>query len=67
MQVLQSLITGFPQGLENLENESGHGKVAEHEKWQKVMEFYDQSWNLTNFAPEFYQISFLTFKDSTSA
>ena len=24
--------------------------------WPKVMEFCDQSWNFTNFAPEFYQI-----------
>ena len=24
--------TGFPQRLENLENESGHGKVMEHEQ-----------------------------------
>ena len=24
--------------------------------WPKVMEFCDQSWNFTNFAPELYQI-----------
>ena len=24
--------------------------------WAKVMEFCDQSWNFTNFAPEMYQI-----------
>ena len=35
----------------NMENESGHGKVMEHEKLPKVMEFYDQSWNSTNFTP----------------
>ena len=23
--------------------------------WSKVMEFCDQSWNFTNFAPKFYQ------------
>ena len=47
----------FPQRLENLENEHGHGKVMEHGKnWPKVMEFCDQSWNFTIFAPELYQI-----------
>ena len=40
------LYAGFPQRLENLENENGHGKVMKHEKWAKVMEFCDQSWNL---------------------
>ena len=28
----------------------------EHEKFLKVMEFCDQSWNCTNFPPELYQI-----------
>ena len=27
--------TGFPQRLENLENENGHGKVMEHAKLAK--------------------------------
>ena len=27
--------TGFPQRLENLENENGHGKVMEHAKLSK--------------------------------
>ena len=34
--------SGFPQRLENLEiqeNENGHGKVMEHIKMAKVMEF----------------------------
>ena len=40
----------FPQTLENLEKESSHGKVIEHEKWPKViMEFY-------HFAPKLYHI-----------
>ena len=28
--------------------------------WQKVVEFCDQSWNFTSFAPEFYQICALS-------
>ena len=53
-QVVLSLLTGFPQRLENLENESGHGKVMEHEKLaKKIREFCAQSWNFTS---EFYQI-----------
>ena len=27
--------------------------------WPEVMEFYDQSWIFTNFAPELYQICML--------
>ena len=46
-----SCVTRFPRRLENLENEDGHGKVMEHEKLAKVMEFCDQSWNFTNFPP----------------
>ena len=36
--------------------------------WPKVMEFCDQSWNFTNFAPELYQIcnSFVTTKKLSS-
>ena len=41
----------FPQ---RPENESAQGKVMEHENLTKVMEFCDQSWNFTNFDPEFY-------------
>ena len=57
-------LTGFPQRLGNLENENGHGKV----NLPKVMEFCDQSWNLTNFAPKFYQICifFVTAKKLSS-
>ena len=47
---------GFPQRLENLQNESGDGKVMEHKKFPKVMEFCDRSWNFNNFAPQFYQM-----------
>ena len=40
--------SGFPQKLENLENESGHGKVTEKswnmKNWPKVKEFCNQSW-----------------------
>ena len=32
-----------------------------HENWPKVMEFCDQSWNFTNFAPKFYQICCVFF------
>ena len=32
---LTGVYTGFPQRLENLENENGHGKVMEHEKLTK--------------------------------
>ena len=36
--------------------------------WPKVMEFCDQSWNFTNFAPKFYQICifFVTAKKLSS-
>ena len=33
------ILAGFPQRLENLENENGHGKVMEHEK------IGQKSWN----------------------
>ena len=33
-------------------------KSWNEKNWQKVVEFCDQSWNFTNFAPEFYQICF---------
>ena len=51
--------TGFPQRLENLENESGHfmEKSWNIINWPKVMEFSDQSWNC---APELYQFFFLS-------
>ena len=53
-----STAAGLPQRLENLENESGHGKIMGHEIFfEKVMEFCDQSWNFTYVAPEFYQYS----------
>ena len=48
---------GFPQSLENMENENGLGKAMKN--WQKVVEFCDQtrpSNNFTNFAPKLYQI-----------
>ena len=50
--------TGFPQRLENLENESGHftEKSWNIIDWPKVMEFCECSWSFTNFAPELYQI-----------
>ena len=32
------------------------GKTWNLKKWQKVMEFCDQSCNFTNFATKFYQI-----------
>ena len=40
----------------------------EHEKLPKVMKFWDQSWNLTNFAPNCYQICmfFVTVKKLSS-
>ena len=41
------VLSGFPQRLENLENENGDGKV---------IEFCDQSWNFTSFASKFDQI-----------
>ena len=45
----------YSQRLENLENESGHGKVMERlrnmKNSPKVMEFCYQSWNFTNIAP----------------
>ena len=47
MPCIFSVLSGFPQRLENLENENGDGKV---------IEFCDQSWNFTNFASKFYQI-----------
>ena len=31
-------------------------KLWNTRNWPKVMEFYDQSWKFTNFAPELYQI-----------
>ena len=35
--------------------------------WPKVMEFCDESWNFTNFAPQFYQICiFFTAKKLSS-
>ena len=37
--------------LQRLENENGYVNVR-----QKVMGFCDQSWNFTNFVPEFHQI-----------
>ena len=39
-------------------------KSLNMKNWPKVMEFYDQSWNFTNFNPELYQIcmSFATTK-----
>ena len=47
--------TGFPL---NLENENGH---------EKVMEFCDQSWKYTNFAPTFTKfVFFVTTKTLTS-
>ena len=30
-----SLVTGFPQRLEHLENRNGHGKIIEHGKLAK--------------------------------
>ena len=56
-------MTGFPQRLNNLENENGHGKVMEHEKLPKVMEFCDHSWNFTNLVPEL----FVTTKNLSSS
>ena len=50
------LVPGFPQRLENLENENGHGKVMDRKNWPKVMKFCAQSWNFTNFAPKLCQI-----------
>ena len=44
--------TLFPQRLENLENENGRTL----KKMEKVMDFCNQSWKFTNFAPEFDQI-----------
>ena len=31
-------------------------KSLNMKNWQKVMTFFNQSWNVTNFAPEFCQI-----------
>ena len=48
--------SGFLRKLENLENESGHGKVMKHEKLARSHGFFYQSWNYTKFAPELNQI-----------
>ena len=34
---LRFSFSGFPQRMENLENENGHRKVIEHEKSAKVI------------------------------
>ena len=34
--------------------ETGNGYEKVMENWPKVMEFCDQSWNFTNFAPKLY-------------
>ena len=49
------VLSGFPQRLENLE------KMVMEKPWNmrnlpKIMEFCDQSWHFTNFAPKCYQI-----------
>ena len=64
-----TVISGFPQRLENLENENGHGKVMEHEKLAKSHEqFSDQLWNFTNFALKLCQISiFLVITEKLSS
>ena len=70
-----SEITGFPQRLKNLENENWLTEKSwnmESEQNVKdfflsVMEFYqfcDQSWKLTTFGPQFYQICAFFFVES---
>ena len=49
-------LPGFPQRLENLENENGHEWAWTMKNCPKVMEFCYQSWDFTNFAPALYQL-----------
>ena len=51
-QNISALNSAFPQRLENLENENGHGKALEHDKLGKSHGTFYQSWNLTNVVPE---------------
>ena len=44
--LFRTFAQGFLKDLENLENVSGHGKLP-------VFDICDQSWNFTNFRPDF--------------
>ena len=48
---------GFPQRLENLENENGYGRVMENswnmKNWPKVMEFCDSVIEIYQFYAQF--------------
>ena len=49
---IKNQYTGFPQ---RLENESGHGQktMVHKQKWQKLLEFCNRSWNFTSLTHEF--------------
>ena len=52
------LYSGFPQRLENLENENGHEKVMEKswmkmKSWPRVMKFCDSVMEFYQFCPQF--------------
>ena len=55
-------LTGFPQRLENLENENGHGKVTEHEKFPtNFAKFVFFSVTIKNLSSDLESLHFPTF------